>query len=360
MKKKRSAILYLFLTVFILAGSYGVSLIVQQIFGTDALIPGIFILGVFLISVVTPGYSYGIGASLASVLLINHSFMFPYLKFNFSISENLISAIIILILTIMTSTLTTKVKQIEKIRLESETEKMRANLLRAISHDLRTPLTTIYGSSSAMISGYDRLSREQMIQLARGIKEDSEWLIRMVENLLTVTRIDNAEVRLIKTPVVLEELIDAALIRFKKRYPQQPVTVEIPEEFISIPMDAVLIEQVIVNLLENAVQHAKGMTKLTLRVHTQEEIAVFEISDDGCGIARDRLAHIFSGSLRADGENKNMPVDNYRRSMGIGLSVCASIVKAHDGEIRVRNNKAGGCTFQFTLAMENGEDEQQI
>ena len=173
-------------------------------------------------------------------------------------------------------------------------------------------------------------------------------------NLLSVTKIDNGSVKLIKTPVVLEELIDSVLVRFKKRYPKQQVQIEIPDEFINIPMDAVLMTQVIVNMLENAVQHAKGMETLILRVFTNEENAVFEIVDDGCGIPKERLDHIFTGYI----EQRDLPVDNQKRNMGIGLSVCASVIKAHEGEISVENLKEGGCCFRFTLKMEEEEDEQ--
>ena len=189
--------------------------------------------------------------------------------------------------------------------------------------------------------------------MIQGIKEDSQWLIGMVENLLSVTRIDNEGVKIVKAPIVLEELIDIVLMRFKKRYPKQKIHVEIPEEFISIPMDAVLIEQVIVNILENAVQHAIGMTRLELKVFTRGNQAVFEIRDDGCGIDKDKLDSIFTGYF----EVKDTPVDHQKRSMGIGLSVCSTIIKAHGGQISVENLKEGGCVFRFALDMEEEECE---
>lgn len=335
-------------TLGILGIFFAISLIVENILNAYSLIPAVFTLAVFLISLFTDGFFYGIMASLLSVLALNFAFTFPYFKFNFSIPENMISAVIMLVITIMSSTLAIKVKQQEKIKAETVHEKMRANLLRAVSHDLRTPLTTIYGSSSAMIEQYDCLSREQLLQLATGIREDSQWLIGMVENLLSVTKIDNDGVKIIMTPTVLEELIDAVLIRFKKRYPNQKINVDIPDDFISIPMDAVLIEQVIVNILENAVQHAVGMTELTLKVFVVGRNAIFEISDNGCGIEKDRLPDIFTGYF----EKKDAPVDSQKSSMGIGLSVCASIIKAHNGSITAENRKGGGCCFRFALNME--------
>ena len=335
-------------TLGILGIFFAISLIVENILNAYSLIPAVFTLAVFLISLFTDGFFYGIMASLLSVLALNFAFTFPYFKFNFSIPENMISAVIMLVITIMSSTLAIKVKQQEKIKAETVHEKMRANLLRAVSHDLRTPLTTIYGSSSAMIEQYDCLSKEQLLQLATGIREDSQWLIGMVENLLSVTKIDNDGVKIIMTPTVLEELIDAVLIRFKKRYPNQKINVDIPDDFISIPMDAVLIEQVIVNILENAVQHAVGMTELTIKVFVVGRNAIFEISDNGCGIEKDRLPDIFTGYF----EKKDAPVDSQKSSMGIGLSVCASIIKAHNGSITAENRKGGGYCFRFALNME--------
>lgn len=339
----------LLFTIAILVFFFAVSLGVEAIFSAASLVPALFALAVFLISLLTDGYFYGILASFLSVLALNFAFAWPYFAFNFSIPENMVSAVIMLIITITSSALTSKVQRQEKLKAESAKEKMRANLLRAVSHDLRTPLTTIYGSSSLITEQYDDLSREQLMQLVGGIKEDAQWLMGMVENLLSVTKIDSKGVKLIKTPTVLEELIDSVLVRFRKRYPSQKIQVDIPDDFVSIPMDAVLIEQVIVNMLENAVQHAEGMTELILKVFVMGDKAIFEIADDGCGISKERMADIFTGYF----EKKDAPADNQKSSMGIGLSVCASIIKAHEGDISVENRKTGGCVFRFTLKMED-------
>lgn len=340
-------------TTVILCIAFVVSLGIVVFFDLHTPIPALFSLAVFLISRYTDIYIYGVAASLIGMLAVNFAFTFPYFKFNFVIVENLVSAIVMLVISMMTSVLTTELKRQEKMRIETEKEKMRANLLRAISHDLRTPLTTIYGSSSVMVENAEELSKEQMKELADDIREDSQWLIGMVENLLSVTKIDSGDVKLIKTSVVLEELIDSVLVRFKKRYPKQEIQMEIPDDFIVIPMDAVLMTQVIVNMLENAVQHAKGMKTLILRVTIVKDEAVFEIIDDGCGIPKERMDRIFTGYF----ETGDLPADNQKRNMGIGLSVCASVIKAHDGEITVENLKEGGCCFRFVLKMEEEENE---
>ncbi len=342
-------------TAGILVAFFLLSLSVEKLFHTYSLIPAMFTLAVFLISLITDGYVYGIVASLLSVLALNYAFTFPYFKFNFSIPENLVSAVIMLAITIISSALITKVKQNEKMKVESAKEKMRANLLRAVSHDLRSPLTTIYGSSSVIHEKYDELSKEQVLKLVKGVNEDAQWLMGMVENLLSVTRIDGGNVKLKKTSTVLEELVDSVLVRFKKRYPEQKVIIDIPEDFVSIPMDAVLIEQVIVNILENAVQHATGMTKLILKVFVVGDNAIFEVLDDGCGIPKEHLSEVFSGYYEK--KSADAPADFKKNNMGIGLSVCASIIKAHDGTISVENRKTGGCCFRFSLKMEDENHE---
>ena len=338
----------LLLTAGILAACFLCSLATNRISQTPMLIPMFFVLGVFLISVLTSGYRWGVAASLVSVLAVNFAFTFPYFEFNFSIPVNFFSAVVMLGVAIVTCALTKKITYAEKLKADSEREKMRANLLRAVSHDLRTPLTTIYGSSAMLLENFDRFSDADRQKLLRGIRDDAQWLVGMVENLLSVTRLDNGELRLNKTETVLEELIDTVLVKFHKRCPTQNVAVAIPEDFLSIPMDAVLIGQVLTNLLENAVIHASGMTLLELLVTLEDRHVRFTVRDDGCGIAPDRLEDLFTGYLGSSDRQG----DALRRNMGIGLSVCATIVKAHGGRITAKNRPTGGAEFTFTLDLE--------
>ncbi len=333
----------------VLGGSFLFSLLLDQVLQTDTLIPMVFVLGVFLVSVVTDGYFYGIAAALGSMLAVNFAFTYPYFKFNFTIPENLFSAVVMLLVAFVTCALTNQVRQQEQLKAETQREKMRANLLRAVSHDLRTPLTTIYGSSAMLLDNLERLSPDDQKNLLRGIRDDAQWLVGLVENLLSVTRLDNTgSFELNKTDTVLEELVDSVLVKFRKRCPEQRVEVSIPEEFVSIPMDAVLMEQVLTNLLENAVVHAQGMTRLELAVELHQGQAVFFVRDDGCGIPPERMEQLFTGCL-SPGSRQG---DTGRRNMGIGLSVCATIVKAHGGAITARNRKSGGAEFTVALDLE--------
>ena len=337
-------------TAVTLAAVFLVNLFLVRSFDTKTMTPMIFVLGVFLVSWRTQGYLFGIAASLLSVLAVNWAFTYPYWAFDLISPECISSVVVMLIVSIMTGALTTRLKQHEKLKAEAETERMRGNLLRAVSHDLRTPLTSIYGSCSAIIENFDSIPKEKQILLLKDMQADSQWLNRMVENLLSVTRVDADKVRLSKHSVVLEELIDALLVKFHKHYPDTTVQVEIPEDFVSIPMDPVLVEQVLMNLLENAVFHAVGMRNLWLRVELQDKNAVFYVEDDGCGIPNERMEHLFTGYL-----NSEAPADSARSNMGIGLSVCQTIIKAHGGELEAENRFGGGARFWFALEMEESD-----
>ena len=256
------------ITVASLIGAFLLSLLFQHIFNVQEHIPTVFIFGVFLTSLLTEGYLYGVAAAFISTFAVNYAFAFPYYAVDFTTPVNLISGAIMMAVAILTGALTTKLKRQETSKAESDKERMRANLLRAVSHDLRTPLTTIYGSSTTLLENSNGMTDDQKADILTGIKEDAEWLIRMVENLLSITRLDGDQVTIVKVPTVLDELIDSVMLKFRKRYPTQPVTLELPDDLVIVPMDAILIEQVLVNILENAVQHAKGMTRLTLRVFT--------------------------------------------------------------------------------------------
>ena len=334
-------------TVMTPGAAFLVNSFLVERFDTKTMTPMIFVLGVFLVSWRTQGYVWGIVASFISVLAVNWAFTYPYWAFDLISPECISSAVVMLIVSVVTGTMTTRLKKQEKLKAEAEKERMRGNLLRAVSHDLRTPLTSIYGSCSVMMENYDALSKEKQLQLLSEIRSDAKWLNRLVENLLSVTRVDVDTVRLSMQSTSLEELIDTLLVKFRKHYPQQTVQVRLPEEFVSIPMDAMLIMQVLMNLLENAVFHAEGMKNLWLTVEVSGNQAIFTVADDGCGIPADRMNNLFAGI--PDSES---PIDATRNNMGIGLSVCSTIVKAHGGEIQAGNRPGGGACFRFALELE--------
>ncbi len=324
---------------------FGLSVILQEVLAIGENITMLFVFGVFLISVFTEGYLFAILSAFISVIAVNFAFTFPYFAFNFTIPENFMSALIMIAISLMTSALTTKLKAWQALKAEGEKERMRANLLRAVSHDLRTPLTGICGSSRLMLESGDGLTEEQKHAMLTGILEDAEWLTRLVENLLSVTRLDGENVSLYKTPTALDELIDSTVQKFQRRYPDAPLQVSLPDEVLLVPMDALLIEQVLLNLLENAVCHAKGMTRLSLLVREEGGMVAFTVEDDGCGVDEEKIGRILQGGSVSFDEGADMQ----NRHAGIGLSVCSTIIRVHGARIFVKNLPNGGASFTFKI-----------
>ena len=309
----------------------------------------VFILAVMIISLRTEGYFYGIAGSVLAVICVNYIFTYPYMAFNFTITGYPLTFFTMLTVSLIISTMATSIKKQERMRIEIEKEAIRANLLRAISHDLRTPLTSIVGATGAILENYDSLAPETKRELLSEVREDAQWLIRMVENILSITRIGSnpSQANLVKRPEAVEEILGEILGKFKKQFPGMAVSVKVPEELLMVPMDAMLIEQVIMNIMENAVIHGVTTTKISVSVYRQGMEVVFEICDNGQGIAPDMLPRLFHGESSSLYEPQKAEL---KRSMGIGLSVCNSIIKAHGGNLTAKNNTdSGGATFCFTL-----------
>ena len=338
----------------ILATVFGVSIFLQEVLSVGENITMLFVFGVFLISVFTEGYLFGIVSAFVSVFAVNYAFTFPYFAFNFTIPENFMSALIMIAISLMTSALTTKLKFWQALKAEGERERMRANLLRAVSHDLRTPLTGICASSTLMLELGEELERAKQEELLVGIREDAEWLTGLVENLLSITRLDGDGVRLRKTPTAVDELIDSTVQKFRRRLPDAPLRVQVPDEVVLVPMDALLIEQVLLNLMENAVYHAIGMSVLTLSVSLMGDMAEFSVCDDGVGIDEEKISRILDGTPLAFEEGADMK----NRHAGIGLSVCSTIVRAHGATILLSRPTNGGACFSFRLKTEVMQNDE--
>lgn len=324
----------------------------KRITTSDTHVPLIFVLAVLVVSLSTDGYFYGMLAALLSVLGVNFAFTYPYLKLDFSIYGYPLTFMTMLAVGFAVSTLASRLKAQEKLRAESEREKMRANLLRAISHDLRTPLTAISGSIATVLEDGTALSQEQKNELLLDAKQDADWLCRMVENLLSITRISGGQIGNIrKEEEILEEVLSESVVNFRKRHGDMAVSVSVPEAMILLPMDAMLIEQVLFNLMDNAVVHGQSTTKIKIDAVSAGPVIRIGVEDNGSGIDSATLPHLFDGSLQLTANGK---ADN-TRFMGIGLSVCRTIVEAHGGQIRAENLPGGGARFEFTLPLEQTE-----
>lgn len=223
-----------------------------------------------------------------------------------------------------------------------------------ISHDLRTPLTSIMGSASAILENDAVLTPQQRMSLLRNVRSEAQWLIRMVENLLSITRMGDTEARISKELEAAEEVLASVAAKFQQRFPDIRLVLSAPEDPLFVPMDAILVEQVLMNLMENAAYHGHS-TCIHLTAERQGKDAVFTVRDNGSGIAPELLPNIFSPTIHSQSHTSDK-----RRNMGIGLSVCRSIVKAHGGIMSAANAADGGAIFCFTLPLETLNTEDTI
>lgn len=335
----------------------------------------VFTLAVACISLLSNGYVPGIVSSVISAVAINYFFMYPFSQFTLSLTGYPVAFLSFLFIACIVSALTTRVKlqaaeairreqrtkalyemnqqlmeEKKQIELEAARESIRSNILRAVSHDLRTPLTAIAGAASVLLESETRSSKNQY--LVQDIKENADWLTAMVENILSVTRIQQNDMQLQKTPEVLEEVAGEALLKIRKRFPDYNIALSLPDELLMLPMESMLITQVIMNLLENAIRHSGDREHIELALARRENRAVVTVSDRGRGIPPQTLADIRQGKQLSAGQDGDAS-----RGMGIGLSTCQSIIKAHGGNFYADNRPEGGAVFFFELPLETEGDE---
>jgi two-component system sensor histidine kinase KdpD len=315
-----------------------------------------YLLAIMAVALLTTDYICGGLAVLGSIGCMNLFFADPFFKQNFCQRGYPTTYVVMMTISFLISTIMTHLKESRDLvtrqadqLLEAEKEKMRANLLRAISHDLRTPLTGIIGASQTYLDNEVLLPAEEKRNLVCHILEDSRWLLDMVENLLSVTRIQGDLADLTTTLEPVEEVVGEAILRLKQRIPDASIQVCVPDEFLMIPMDAMLIEQVLINLLENAITHSNSKRPLQCIVNYDKTQVFFHIIDYGIGIPEERLKTIFDEIPFQPGKS----VDS-RRGMGIGLSICKTIILAHHGTITAHNHREGA-EFLFTLP--RGQEE---
>lgn len=234
----------------------------------------------------------------------------------------------------------------KRIFMEAEKERLRANLLRAISHDLRTPLTSISGNASILLSG-GKIDEDTRERLYADIYDDSAWLINLVENLLSITRIDNGTLNMKLQPELVSEVIGEALSHVNRRKGEHIITVDMPDDLLMAKVDQRLIGQVIINLVDNAVKYTQPGSEIRIRTGVNQNEVIVEVTDNGLGISKEDKKHLFEMFFTANNEK-----GDGRRGLGLGLSLCKSIVEAHGGKIYVRDNQPHGTVIGFTLKRE--------
>ena len=235
-------------------------------------------------------------------------------------------------------------KEKELAAVLAENEQLRANLLRAISHDLRTPLTAISGNASNLISNASSFDEQTKLSIYNDIYNDSMWLINLVENLLSITRLEEGRMNLNFTAELIDEVVAEAVKHVYMRQGGQKITVVHKDEFLLAKMDTRLIIQVIINILDNAIKYTPKDSMITITTEKQKDKAIISIADNGAGIPDELKERVFD--MFYTGANK---LADSRRSIGLGLALCKSIISVHGGEIFVKDNVPSGAIFTFTL-----------
>ena len=235
-------------------------------------------------------------------------------------------------------------KERERVAVVAKNEQLRANLLRSISHDLRTPLTSISGNASNLISNGNVIDNATKTQIYEDIYSDSLWLINLVENLLAVTRLEEGRMNINLTTELVGDVIAEALKHIHTKSEKQKITVIQQDDLLLAKMDARLIVQVLINLLDNAVKYTPSDSQITITAKRNGEMVCVSVADNGHGIPDEQKSRVFD--MFYTGSTK---IADSRRSIGLGLSLCKSIINAHGGEITVTDNTPHGAIFTFTL-----------
>lgn len=232
----------------------------------------------------------------------------------------------------------------EQAAVLAKNEQLRANLLRTISHDLRTPLTAISGNADNLLSNYDKMDAATRLQSFTDIYDDSMWLIKLVENILSVTRIEENRMNFNMSAELISEVIDEALRHINRKSTEHNIIVEYDNDLLLAYMDSRLIVQVIINIIDNAIKYTPCGSTIKLTVSKKNDMLYTSIADNGPGIPDKLKSNVFEMFFTGD----NKIADN-RRSLGLGLALCKSIINAHGGELTLTDNTPHGAVFTFTL-----------
>jgi two-component system sensor histidine kinase KdpD len=279
--------------------------------------------------------------SVLTVLCFNFFFIPPLYSFDVSDHSYWLTFAVMIGTSLVIANQATRLK---RQTLEAESEQLRAILLSSVSHDLRTPLASITGASSTIVTDLDHLSRDTVRDLSRSINSEAERLSRIVANLLEVTRLESNPVQLNKEPYFVEELIGAVLERLKPILANHKVMPISDSDLPLVMADGVLIEQLLVNLVENAVHYTSKGSTITIAAEVEDNGVLISVSDNGPGIPAGDEKKIFNKFY-------SIAHKNTHRGSGLGLAICAGIIKAHHGEIWFEPNKGGGSRFCFTLPL---------
>lgn len=353
---------YLFMGL-IVVGCTGLAALMHGRFDSSNLIM-VYLLGVMWVAV-SLGRGPAVVAAILSVAAFDFFFVPPHLTFAVADSQYLFTVFVMLAVAMLIGTLAARLrsqvhtartlarervrlaKEAEEARLQGETERMRSALLSSVSHDLRTPLAVITGATSTLLEQEAALDDEERRDLLRTAADEAGRLNRLVGNLLAMTRLEAGAVEVHREWHSLEDLIGAALHRLEPLSDGRAFTVHVPDDLPLVPVDDVLVEQVLFNLAENALKH--GASSAPIEIGARQAAGDVEVcvADRGPGLPPGAGQRLFEKFYRGEGVRRS-------EGAGLGLAICRGIVEAHGGRIRAADEPGGGARFTFTLPLGAG------
>jgi two-component system sensor histidine kinase KdpD len=305
---------------------------------------------VFLLGVVVVSMRFGYGPSLLAAVLSVLAFEFFFIPplFSFAVSDlrHVVTFAVMFFVAVVISHLTKLAEEARRATLRAETEQLRNALLSSVSHDLRTPLAVVMGATSALLeqAPKDEETRRVLVMTAH---QEALRLNRLVRNLLDMTRLEAGALSIGKELQPIEEVVGAALTRLEDRLRDREVGTNIPSDLPLVPFDSILIEQVLINLLENAIKHTPPGTPIEVSAAVRDREIQVEIADRGPGVSKQDAERVFDKFYRAR--------EREGGGVGLGLTICQGVVRAHGGHIWVEDRPGGGASFRFTLPLDDAK-----
>ncbi len=338
------------IALLVMTGATLLSFLFAYLGFTNSNIMLLYQLGVLLIAIATSHRGYPLASAIASVFLFNYFFVQPVFTLNAYEAGYPVTFIVMFLTAFISGSLAVQLKESAAQREEAailiENERLRSAILRTVSHDLRTPLTSISGHASNLLTEGDQYDVETRRGLYTDIYEDAQWLISITENLLARTRLENG-VELNRSPELVEDLIREAIDHARTDEHQQKILFEEPEDILLVDVDPQLIIQVVVNLLNNAYRYTPPDSEIRVSAQRSGELAQIIVADTGPGIPEKELDRIFEAFYTGEGKGFDG-----RRGLGLGLSLCRSIIEAHGGTMKAENAEPHGAVFTFTLPLQ--------
>lgn len=366
--KEKSLFIELISTLFILSFMTIIGILFSKLGVNSVNILLLYIFAILMVSYITDKKIYSLTAAVISVVSFDFLFAEPAYSIKFFDNSYILTFGLMVLIAIFSSHLTMQLKGQTKqavlnanniesmlelsreLQIKNKQEELRSVLLRTISHDLRTPLTGISGFAELLINNSDSLSEDKKKKIYYEIYDDAVWLYNLVENILSITRFDNNEIKLKKESEYITDIVNEAISHLGRKREQYDIHIDIDDDNLSAKVDGRLITQVVFNLVDNATKYSDPGTKIIIKASKKEKNIEISVADEGRGISDEDKQKIFDIFYTA---NKSSADSN--RSMGLGLALCKAVIKAHSGKISIKDNYPRGTVFSFVIKGEDNE-----